>query len=103
MVNYGFNPTFLLGLIDILAALCYLAISIYFIFNRVIRLTSLLDTIEKVGKLLVCPIALFLSGVILFFNSWRLSSILGFQQLLLHLIIYMAIAKEIMELVLARR
>ena len=99
MVNFSFTLTTLLGLLDIVGAVYYLCLTIGSITQGVRRSTSPLNTILKVWELLVCPIALFLSGVILFFNGWRLDPILQFQQLCFHLIIGVALAKETNKLV----
>ena len=103
MVNFGFTSTTILGLLDLIGSIGYFILTIGSILDGVRRSTSALNLILKVYELLVCPIALFLSGVILIFNGWRLDPILQFQQLLFHLIIGVAVAKEIIKLTQSQR
>ena len=101
MVNLGFNLTTIFSLLDIFGAVGYLILTIASITDGVKRATSPVNTILKVIELLYCPFALFLSGVILFFNGWRLDPILQLQQLFLHLIVATSVIKELKNLLTA--
>ncbi len=101
MVNLGFNLTTILGLLDIFGAVGYLILTIASITDGVKRATSPANTILKVIELLYCPFALFLSGVILVFNGWRLDFILQLQQLFLHIIVAISVTKELKNLLTA--
>ena len=84
MVNLGFNLAAIIGLFDILGAVCYLIlvfISIRDWLDRVISTVNLIFTA-------FCGLIVFLSGIILVFNAWRLDPILMIQQLCLHVIVY---------------
>ena len=92
MVNFGFNLITLLGLIDILSALAC------FILLAGTGLNSYASSIKNnlsVWELVVFPLLLFPSGIILFFNGWRLDPFLQIQQLLIHAAVGVTIAKEI--------
>ena len=102
MVNFSFTLTTLLGLLDIAGAVYYLCLTIGSITQGVRRSASPLNTVLKVWELLVCPIALFLSGVILFFNGWRLDPIMQLQQLFFHLIVGVALARQTSKLIRQR-
>ena len=99
MVNFSFTLTTLLGCFDIIGALYYLSLTIGIITQGVKRSASPLKTILKVWELLVCPVTLFLAGIILFFNGWRLDPILQLQQLCFHLIVGVALTKETINLI----
>ncbi|MEL6495029.1 MAG: Ycf66 family protein [Cyanobacteria bacterium J06623_7] len=98
MVNVGFSFTTMLGLLDLIAAVSYFILTIGSITDGVNQASSVLSLILKIYELLICPGALFLSGIILIFNGWRLDPILQFQQLLFHLVVGVAVAKEINNL-----
>jgi Ycf66 protein N-terminus len=98
MVNIGFSLTTLLGLLDLLGVICYFLLAIYQISRGVYSYSSnsIFNTglqVIEVLELISSPIALFLSGIILVFNGWRLDPILQFQQLLLHVIIGLSFTK----------
>ena len=103
MVNLGFNITTLLGILDIFGAVGYFILSIVLISRGVISYTSGVNTILQVWELLLCPIALLISGIILFFNGWRLDPFLQYQQLLVHSVLMVAVIKHVRQLVGWRR
>ena len=103
MVNFSFTLSSLLGLLDILGAVGYFMLVITQITNAVKASASPLKIFLKVAELLLCPIALFFSGIVLFFNGWRLDPFFQIQQLLFHLVVMVAIIKELKQLSQSRR
>ena len=98
MVNLGLNFATLLGILDIFGAVGYFILSIVLISRGVISFTFGVNTILRVWELLLCPIALLISGIILFFNGWRLDPFLQYQQLLIHLVLMVALIKQLRQL-----
>lgn len=101
MINSGWSLISILGLLDLVVAIGYIVLTIGNIVDgwRSISTPTLsLLLVLRLCELLVCPASLFLSGVILLFRGWRLDPILQLQQLLLHLIVSVAIAKNIRKL-----
>ncbi|MEX0269251.1 Ycf66 family protein [Leptolyngbyaceae cyanobacterium UHCC 1019] len=86
MVNIGLNLGSILGLLQILIALGYLAVSIAQIASAIGSQRNT-DILLRVLQLIFAPIILFLCGAILFLQGWRLDPILQFQQLLLSFLI----------------
>lgn len=94
MVNLGLNFAALLGLINVLGGIVYFFSTIIQIINGVRSSTSSVNTILKILELTFCPPVLVLSGVILFFNGWRLDPILLFQQVLLEIIVMVDVLQQ---------
>lgn len=86
MVNIGLHLGSVFGLLQILIALGYLAVSIAQIADA-IRVQRNTDILLRVIQLIFAPLILFLSGALLFLQGWRLDPILQFQQLLLTFLI----------------
>jgi hypothetical protein len=86
MVNVGLNFSSVLGLLQILIALVYFALSISQIVIA-IRLRRDTDLVFRIIQLILAPLMLSLSGFILFFQGWRLDPILLFQQLLMNILL----------------
>ncbi|PZV05399.1 MAG: hypothetical protein DCF22_24690 [Leptolyngbya sp.] len=86
MVNVGLNLVSIAGLLQILASLGYLAVSIAQIANA-IRAQRNADILLRILQMIVAPLILFLSGAILLLQGWRLDPILQFQQLLINILI----------------
>jgi hypothetical protein len=82
MVNFGFNNASLLGLLDIILAIAYLALSIAL---PIARRRDVGDTgvALYVVQAIIAPAFLLLSGFILVFQGWRLDPPLQFAFLLL--------------------
>ncbi|MGL5807889.1 MAG: Ycf66 family protein [Xenococcaceae cyanobacterium] len=98
MVNVSFySSTGLLGLLNILGAVAYLIILIAQIANTVRTSGNSINIIIKILELIYCPLALFLSGIILIFAGWRLDPILQFQQLLLEILVAFLVIKDILR------
>lgn len=98
MVNFGINVIGLLGLLDILGAIAYLVLAIVQISRGVYNSPSTANTALQLIELLGSPLALFLGGIILLFNGWRLDPILQFQQFLLHVVVGLSFTKMTVQL-----
>ena len=98
MVNFGFNLITLIGFIDVLGAIGYLILALAQISNGVNSTNPTFNTVLRLLELFIFPIALFLSGVILIFNGWRLDPVLQFQQLLFHVIVGMAFVRTLAQI-----
>ena len=97
MAKPGFPFTDLLGVIDIIASIYYLCMTVG--NNKKGKtLSAPTNSLLKLWELFICPIALFLSGAILYLNGWRLDPLLQFQQLLFHLIAGVALFKQTRKL-----
>ena len=94
MPNTGFHLSGLLGLVDVVGAVYYLFWATGRIYRKGENSSPTESDMLKVWELFLYPIALFLSGVILHFNGWRLDPLFQFQQLLLHLIVAIALVKQ---------
>jgi Ycf66 protein N-terminus len=86
MINVGISSGSLIGLINILLGILYCAISVYQLVSS-IKSGSSVGITARILQLIFLPLCLVLSGVILFFQGWRLDPILTFQQFLLELLI----------------
>lgn len=81
-----FNFSSLLGLIQVLASLGYLAISIAQ-FAQPAKSRKKNKLIFHILQLIFIPLILFLSGIILLFQGWRLDPVLLFQQLMMMIVV----------------
>ncbi|MEH2407450.1 Ycf66 family protein [Nostoc sp.] len=90
-VNFGLNIAGLIGIIYLLWAILYLILTVAWLVQRGSRLRGWALTLYII-QLIFTPIIMLLSGVILFYQGWRLDPILQFEQvLLLILILYLSI------------
>ena len=103
MVNFGINAMSLLGLLDILGSIAYLILAIAQISKGVYNSTSTVNTALQLLELLGSPLALFLGGIILLFNGWRLDPILQFQQFLFHVVVGLSFTKMTVQLANSNR
>ena len=86
MVNIGLNLSSIIGLIHVLGALGYLIVSI----NQVIVATrsNRSDGMTlRIVKLVFGPLILLISGVILFFDGWRLDPTFLLKEVLMSMLI----------------
>ncbi|HEY9636632.1 MAG TPA: hypothetical protein V6D14_24750 [Coleofasciculaceae cyanobacterium] len=91
MVNYGINVGSLLGIVDVILAIAYLAISIALAIVRR-RDLGVTGVALYIVQTIFAPLILLVSGFVLFFQGWRLDPTLLFAFLLLHLLlIYLGI------------
>jgi small-conductance mechanosensitive channel len=91
MINVAISFASLLGLLDIGLAVFYLVISIAVPLNRR-RMLDALGIALYIAQAVIAPVILLLSGVILFFQGWRLDPILQLAFFLLNvLVIYLGI------------
>jgi hypothetical protein len=86
MVNVGFSLASILGLLQILCSVVYLALSISHIITAV-RSRQYTKLVFPILQLIFGPFIFVLSGVILFFQGWRLDPILLFQQFLMNILL----------------
>jgi hypothetical protein len=85
-VNIGLNIGSLLGIIYVLLGAIYLILMVFFLFQRATRLTNYALWLSILQAIFI-PTLMFLSGLILIFQGWRLDPILQFGQFLSFLII----------------
>jgi Ycf66 protein N-terminus len=85
-VNIGLNIGSLLGIISVLLGAIYLILMVFFLFKRATRLTNYALWLSIIQAIFI-PALMFLSGLILIFQGWRLDPILQFGQFLSFLII----------------
>jgi small-conductance mechanosensitive channel len=85
-VNIGLNIASLLGSIHVLLGIIYLVLMVFFLVKRATRLTNWALSLYLIQAIFI-PILMFLSGLILIFQGWRLDPILQFGQFLSFLII----------------
>ena len=102
MIDFGINIPSLLGLFNILLAIAYFIIMIVQIIQGARKSTgnsvnSSINIAFQIIELLYCPFAIFIVGIILIFQGWRLAPILQFQQLLLESVVIFLIAKDIIK------
>ena len=86
MVNIGLNLSSIIGLIHALGSLGYLIVSI----NQVIVATrsNRSDGMTlRIVKLVFGPLILLISGVILFFDGWRLDPTFLLKEVLMSMLI----------------
>lgn len=93
-VNIGITPVPNTGLFQIVFGLFYFIFSIIQIMQNRNRVNSLTLAFYLI-QLVIVPIFLFISGLILLYQGWRLDPILQFQQFILFLLIVFLILKEI--------
>ncbi|HHP7230396.1 MAG TPA: Ycf66 family protein [Xenococcaceae cyanobacterium] len=88
MVNFefGFNLVSLMGIFLILISLPYFAMFISQLFVLMKTSNNTSQIAIKLSELLFIPTSLFVSGLILLYQGWRLDPILQFQQLLMIII-----------------
>jgi hypothetical protein len=103
MVNFGFNSASLLGLLDIILAIAYLALSITLPIARRRDLGATGVSLYVV-QAIIAPPFLLLSGFILVFQGWRLDPPLQFAFLLLNLlVVYLGVKDVILFSLVSRR
>jgi hypothetical protein len=93
-VNFGVNLAGLIGIIYLLWAIIYFILTVAWLSKRGTRLTGWALGLYII-QLIFPPIVMLLSGVILFFQGWRLDPILQFEQFLLLLLILYLTIKDI--------
>ena len=93
-VNIGLNVASLLGIIYVLLGATYLILMVFFLVKRATRLTNWALSLYIIQAIFI-PVSMFLSGVILIFQGWRLDPILQFGQFLSFLIIIYFCIKDI--------
>jgi hypothetical protein len=86
MVTTGLAWSSVIGLLQVLGALAYFMVSITQIIAA-LRERQSSTVVPRFIQLIFVPLMLLMSGIILFFNGWRLDPILQFQQLLLGILI----------------
>ncbi|WP_445631545.1 Ycf66 family protein [Nostoc sp. DSM 114167] len=90
-VNFGLNIAGLIVIIYLLWAIIYLILTLVWLSQRVTRLRGWALALYII-QLIFTPIIMLLSGVILYYQGWRLDPVLQFEQfLLLLLILYLSI------------
>lgn len=82
MINIGLNLAILIGLVQILGALGYFVFSIGQL-TAAARSSSASGIAVVILQGLLVPLILLISGLILFFQGWRLDPVLQFQVLLM--------------------
>jgi hypothetical protein len=103
MVNFGFNGGSLLGLLDVILAIAYLAWSIFVTITRG-REFSTVFVLLFIIQALIAPGVLILSGLILIFQGWRLDPLLQLSYFLLNiLLIYLGLKDVILLSLVAPR
>ncbi|MEH2240135.1 Ycf66 family protein [Nostoc sp.] len=90
-VNFGLNIAGLIGIIYFILAIVYFILTVAWLSQRGIRLTGWALALYII-QVIFTPIIMLISGIVLFFQGWRLDPILQFEQfLLLLLILYLSI------------
>ncbi|MDZ7991221.1 MAG: Ycf66 family protein [Nostoc sp. EfeVER01] len=90
-VNFGLNIAGLIGIIYLLWAIIYLILTVAWLSQRGTSLRGWALALYLI-QLIFTPIIMLLSGVILYYQGWRLDPVLQFEQfLLLLLILYLSI------------
>lgn len=103
MVNYGINLAGLLGIIYILFGVAYFILVIIWLAQTARKLNASALVIYIIPAIFA-PILMFICGVILVFQGWRLDPILQFMQILLSiLIIYLSIKDIVINAVYRNR
>lgn len=103
MVNYGINLAGLLGIIYVLLSVAYFILMVVWLAQRSRRLNGL-ALVFYILQAIFAPILMFLCGLILFFQGWRLDPLLQLMQLLLSiLIIYLSIKDIVINAVYRER
>lgn len=92
-VNIGLNVASLLGIIYVLLGAAYLILMVCFLVKTT-RLTNWALSLYIIQGIFI-PVLMFLSGVILIFQGWRLDPILQFGQVILFLLIIYLTIKDI--------
>ena len=102
-VNIGLNITDLLGIIYFLLGAIYFILMVFFLEPRATRLTDRALSLHM-SQAIFIPALIFLSGLILIFQGWRLDPILLFGQFLSFLmIIYFGIKDIVINAVYRNR
>jgi hypothetical protein len=94
MVNFGFSPASLLGIINIILSFGYLISYIVFLITKRRALDGL-GIILYLIQTIIASSFLLLVGLIVFFNGWRLDPILQFGFFLLDILVVYLAAKDI--------
>ena len=94
MSNFSWNTIAVIGLLNILGGIAYFVLAITQFKKKARKSSSPVNTLFRIIGIILCPLALLLSGLILLFQGWRLDPILGFQQLLLGLVVLFLIVKD---------
>jgi hypothetical protein len=103
MVNFGFNGGSLLGCLDVILAIAYLAWSIFVVIARGREFGTVFVFLFVIQALIALG-TLILSGLILIFQGWRLDPILQLGYFLLNiLIIYVGLKDVILLSLVAPR
>ncbi|MEH2138983.1 Ycf66 family protein [Nostoc sp.] len=102
-VNFGLNLGGLIGIVYLLLAIVYFILTVAWLGQRGTRLTSWVLALYII-QVIFTPIIMFMCGMILFFQGWRLDPILQIEQfLLLLLIIYFTIKDILINAVYTNR
>jgi hypothetical protein len=103
MVNFGLNSASVLGLLDIILAIAYLAVSLV-IPVATGRGLGGIGIFLYIIQAFIAPPVLLLVGFIFIFQGWRLDPILQFGCFLFHLLlIYLGVKDIILFKMLSRR
>ncbi len=94
MVNFGLSISGLIGLVQILGGLGYFALSVGQVVVAA-RSTTAGNIAVRLLQLMLGPSILFLSGVIVSIQGWRLDPILQFQNLLLTVLVFYLIVRDL--------
>ena len=94
MVTFGLNISGLIGLVQILGGLGYFALSVGQVVVAA-KSTTASNIAVRLLQLMLGPFILFLSGVIVSIQGWRLEPILQFQNLLLTLLVFYLIVRDL--------
>lgn len=90
-VNVGSPQAVLLGLLNFGLALVYFVCSITQVIETLKNQSNSAIVAIRITQTLFAPLLLFLCGLIIFFNGWRLDPILLLNNLLMQvLVIYLA-------------
>ncbi|MBC6431751.1 hypothetical protein FM036_13500 [Nostoc sp. HG1] len=102
-VNFGLNLAGLIGIIYVLLAIVCFILTVAWLAQRGTRLTGWAVALYII-QVVFTPIIMFLCGIGLFFQGWRLDPILQIEQfLLLLLIVYFTIKDIIINAVYRNR
>ncbi|HEY9609060.1 hypothetical protein [Allocoleopsis sp.] len=103
MVNFGLNSASVLGLLDIILAIAYFAVSIAIPVATGRELGGI-GIFLYIIQAFIAPIVLLFVGFLFIFHGWRLDPILQFGCFLFHLLlIYLGVKDIILFKMLLRR
>lgn len=101
MVNVGLNFVSLLGLVYLALAILYPVLVLPVVLTRR-RAIAPEQFFLSMVQAIVAPVLLFVSGLILLFQGWRLDPLLQFAQFLTGVLVVLLTAKDLLGILTQR-